>query len=134
MRWVEFRYGRVRLAREKVLAVKAEPNDIVLCADTTVALAADNPGPDTSLFEGNVVQHSSTGKVRRNRIDIEPIKAFLEDGAELHHRHQHEEDGDGHDHPPGAAQTAPLVASPLLFGPEVQACARRRQDRNGDDH
>jgi NAD(P)H-flavin reductase len=24
--------------------------------DTTVALAADNPGPDTSLFEGNVVQ------------------------------------------------------------------------------
>ena len=27
-----------RLAREKVLAVKAEPDDIVLCADTTVAL------------------------------------------------------------------------------------------------
>ena len=28
----------VRLAREKVLAVQAEPEDIVLCADTTVAL------------------------------------------------------------------------------------------------
>jgi septum formation protein len=28
----------LRLAREKVLAVRAEPDDVVLCADTTVAL------------------------------------------------------------------------------------------------
>ena len=42
-----------RLAREKALAVSAEDDDVVLCADTTVALGRRILGKDSSCCHPN---------------------------------------------------------------------------------
>ena len=72
------------LVAEELLMVNGEVNEKAL-ENVFHTLMIINPSIEVYLLdlEGNVVQHSSPGKIRRDRIDIEPIKAFLEDGAEL---------------------------------------------------
>jgi signal transduction histidine kinase len=72
------------LVAEELLMVKGEVNEKAL-ENVFHTLMIINPNIEVYLLdlEGNVVQHSSPGKVQRDRVDIEPIKAFLEDGAEL---------------------------------------------------
>ena len=72
------------LVAEEVLLVEGEVNERAL-EQVFHTLSIINPSIEVYLLdlEGNVVQHSAPGKVRRERIDIEPIKAFLADGAEL---------------------------------------------------
>ena len=73
------------LVAEDVLLVKGEVNERAL-EHVFHTLMVINPNIEVYLLdlEGNVVQHSTPpGRVLRNSIDIEPIKAFLADGAEL---------------------------------------------------
>jgi len=72
------------LVAEDVLLVNGEVNERAL-EEVFHTLMIINPSIEVYLLdlEGNVVQHSSPGKVRRDSIDIEPIKAFLTEGAEL---------------------------------------------------
>lgn len=72
------------LVAEELLMVKGEVNEKAL-ENVFHTLMIINPSIEVYLLdlEGIVVQHSSPGKVRRDRVDIEPIKAFLADGAEL---------------------------------------------------
>ena len=72
------------LVAEDVLLVEGEVNEQAL-EHVFHTLMIINPNIEVYLLdlEGRVVQHSSPGKVRRDSIDIEPIKAFLADGAEL---------------------------------------------------
>jgi signal transduction histidine kinase len=72
------------LVSEELLMVNGEVNEQAL-EKVFHTLMIINPSIEVYLLdlEGNVVQHSSPGKVRRGRVDIEPIKAFLVDGAEL---------------------------------------------------
>jgi len=72
------------LVAEDVLLVEGEVNEQAL-EHVFHTLMIINPNIEVYLLdlEGQVVQHSSPGKVRRDSIDIEPIKAFLADGAEL---------------------------------------------------
>ncbi|MEE4273406.1 MAG: ATP-binding protein [Thermoanaerobaculales bacterium] len=72
------------LVAKDVLLVDGEVNERAL-EQVFQTLTIINPSIEVYLLdlEGGVVQHSAPGKVRRQRIDIEPIKAFLADGAEL---------------------------------------------------
>jgi len=72
------------LVAKDVLLVDGEVNERAL-EQVFQTLTIINPSIEVYLLdlEGRVVQHSAPGKVRRERIDIEPIKAFLADGAEL---------------------------------------------------
>ena len=72
------------LVAENVLLVEGEVNEQAL-EHVFHTLMIINPSIEVYLLdlEGRVVQHSSPGKVRRDSIDIEPIKAFLTEGAEL---------------------------------------------------
>ena len=73
------------LVAEDVLLVEGEVNESAL-EHVFHTLMIINPSIEVYLLdlEGNVVQHSTPpGRVLRNTIDIEPIKAFLADGAEL---------------------------------------------------
>jgi len=72
------------LVAEDVLLVNGEVNEQAL-EYVFHTLMIINPNIEVYLLdlEGRVVQHSSPGKIRRDRIDIDPIKAFLTDGAEL---------------------------------------------------
>jgi signal transduction histidine kinase len=72
------------LVAEDVLLVNGEVNERAL-EQVFHTLSIINPSIEVYLLdlEGHVVQHSAPGKVRRDTIDIEPIKAFLADGAEL---------------------------------------------------
>jgi signal transduction histidine kinase len=72
------------LVAEDVLLVDGEVNERAL-EYVFHTLMIINPSIEVYLLdlEGNVVQHSSPGKVRREKIDIEPIKAFLAEDAEL---------------------------------------------------
>jgi len=72
------------LVAEDVLLVDGEVNEQAL-EHVFHTLMIINPSIEVYLLdlEGRVVQHSSPGKVRHDSIDIEPIKAFLADGAEL---------------------------------------------------
>jgi septum formation protein len=65
-----------RIAREKVLAVKAETNDIVLCADTTVALGRRILGKPGSADEARASLEVLSG--RRHRV-ITSIAVRFED-------------------------------------------------------
>lgn len=55
-----------RIARQKVEAVVADPNDIVLCADTTVALGRRILGKPTSAAEAAEFLFALSG--RRHRV------------------------------------------------------------------
>lgn len=55
-----------RMAREKVAAVPAEPDDIVLCADTTVALGRRILGKPADAEEAEAFLHALSG--RRHRV------------------------------------------------------------------
>ncbi|MCU9840400.1 Maf family protein [Ruegeria sp. WL0004] len=55
-----------RISREKVAAVKAAPNDIVLCADTTVALGRRILGKPADAGEAAEFLHALSG--RRHRV------------------------------------------------------------------
>ncbi|WP_164658426.1 nucleoside triphosphate pyrophosphatase [Tropicibacter sp. Alg240-R139] len=55
-----------RIAREKVQAVEAAPGDIVLCADTTVALGRRIMGKPANAGEAAEFLHSLSG--RRHRV------------------------------------------------------------------
>ena len=72
------------LVAEELLLVNGEVNEKAL-ENVFHTLMIINPNIEVYLLdlEGRVVQHSSPGKIRRSRIDIEPIKAFLADGADL---------------------------------------------------
>ncbi len=72
------------LVAEDVLLDDGEVNEEAL-EHIFHTLMIINPSIEVYLLdlEGQVVQHSSPGKVRRDSIDIEPIKAFMADGAEL---------------------------------------------------
>ncbi len=73
------------LVAEDVLLVDGEVNEQAL-EHVFHTLMIINPSIEVYLLdlEGNVVQHSTPpGRVLRNTIDIEPIKAFLSDGAKL---------------------------------------------------
>jgi two-component system OmpR family sensor kinase len=72
------------LVAEDVLLEDGEVNEEAL-EHIFHTLMIINPSIEVYLLdlEGQVVQHSSPGKVRRDSIDIEPIKAFMADGAEL---------------------------------------------------
>ncbi len=72
------------LVAEDVLLVKGEVNEQAL-EHVFHTLMIINPSIEVYLLdlEGNVVQHSSPGRVRREQIDIEPIKSFLAENAEL---------------------------------------------------
>ncbi len=73
------------LVAEDVLLVKGEVNEKAL-EQVFHTLMVINPNIEVYLLdlEGNVVQHSTPpGRVLRNTVDIEPIKAFLADDAEL---------------------------------------------------
>ncbi len=72
------------LVAEDVLLVDGEVNEQAL-EHVFHTLMIINPSIEVYLLdlEGRVVQHSSPGRVRRDSIDIEPIKAFLADDAEL---------------------------------------------------
>jgi len=73
------------LVAQDLLLVDGEVNEQAL-EDVFHTLMVINPSIEVYLLdlEGNVVQHSTPpGRVLRNTIDIEPIKAFLADGAEL---------------------------------------------------
>ncbi|MEX0318981.1 MAG: nucleoside triphosphate pyrophosphatase [Ruegeria sp.] len=56
----------VRIAREKVQAVQADTDDVVLCADTTVALGRRILGKPTDAGEAAEFLHSLSG--RRHRV------------------------------------------------------------------
>jgi nucleoside triphosphate pyrophosphatase len=56
----------VRIAREKVQAVEAAPEDIVLCADTTVALGRRIMGKPADAGEAAAFLHALSG--RRHRV------------------------------------------------------------------
>ncbi|MCL6286059.1 Maf family protein [Ruegeria sp. 2012CJ41-6] len=56
----------MRIAREKALAVKAAAGDIVLCADTTVALGRRILGKPADAGEAAVFLHALSG--RRHRV------------------------------------------------------------------
>ena len=56
----------VRLAREKALAVQADPDDIVLCGDTTVALGRRILGKPENAGEAAAFLHMLSG--RRHRV------------------------------------------------------------------
>ncbi|SPJ31189.1 Maf family protein [Falsiruegeria mediterranea] len=56
----------VRIAREKVQAVEAAPEDIVLCADTTVALGRRIMGKPADAGEAAKFLHALSG--RRHRV------------------------------------------------------------------
>lgn len=72
------------LVAKDVLLVDGEVNEQALeqVFDTLMII---NPAIEVYLLdlEGRVVQHSTTGTVRRNRVDITPIEAFLAGDAEL---------------------------------------------------
>ena len=72
------------LVAEDVLLDDGEVNEEAL-EHIFHTLMIINPSIEVYLLdlEGQVVQHSSPGKVRRDSIDIEPIKAFMADGADL---------------------------------------------------
>jgi signal transduction histidine kinase len=73
------------LVAEDVLLVDGEVNERAL-EHVFHTLMVINPSIEVYLLDlkGNLVQHSTPpGRVLRNRIDIEPIKAFLADGAKL---------------------------------------------------
>lgn len=55
-----------RISREKVAAVKAAPDDIVLCADTTVALGRRILGKPADAGEAAEFLHALSG--RRHRV------------------------------------------------------------------
>ncbi|MEH6646075.1 Maf family protein [Sulfitobacter sp.] len=55
-----------RMAREKVAAVVAEPNDIVLCADTTVALGRRILGKPADRAEAETFLRALSG--RRHKV------------------------------------------------------------------
>lgn len=55
-----------RIAREKVLAVEAEPDDVVLCADTTVALGRRILGKPADAGEAARFLYAMSG--RRHRV------------------------------------------------------------------
>lgn len=70
-----------RMAHEKVQAVQAEPDDIVLCADTTVALGRRILGKPVDAGEAAQFLHALSG--RRHRV----ITALaLRRGGRLWHR------------------------------------------------
>ena len=56
----------VRLAREKALAVQADPDDIVLCGDTTVGLGRRILGKPENAGEAAAFLHMLSG--RRHRV------------------------------------------------------------------
>jgi septum formation protein len=92
---------RARIAREKVLAVQAGPDDIVLCADTTVALGRRILGKPADAGEAaafllalsgrrhdvitsvalrrgdRVWQKDVTSKVRMKRLSDPELNAYL---------------------------------------------------------
>ncbi len=73
------------LVAEEVLLVNGEVNERAL-EHVFHTLMVINPSIEVYLLdlEGRVVQHSAPpGRVLRDRIDIQPIKAFLAEGAEL---------------------------------------------------
>jgi signal transduction histidine kinase len=73
------------LVAEDVLLVEGEVNEKAL-EQVFHTLSIINPSIEVYLLdlEGSVVQHSAPpGRVQRQSIAIEPIKAFLEEGAEL---------------------------------------------------
>jgi len=73
------------LVAEDVLLVNGEVNERAL-EHVFHTLMVINPSIEVYLLdlEGRVVQHSAPpGRVLRDSIDIEPIKAFLAEGAEL---------------------------------------------------
>ena len=72
------------LVAEDVLLDDGEVNEQAL-EHIFHTLMIINPNIEVYLLdlEGQVVQHSSPGKIRRDSIDIEPIKAFMADGADL---------------------------------------------------
>ena len=55
-----------RIAREKVAAVQADSDDVVLCADTTVALGRRILGKPTDAGEAATFLHALSG--RRHRV------------------------------------------------------------------
>jgi signal transduction histidine kinase len=75
----------LNLVAEDVLLVGGEVNERAL-EQVFRTLEVVNPSIEVYLLdlEGRVVQHSApSGRVLRDRIDIAPVKAFLDAGAEL---------------------------------------------------